>query len=220
MKKMLTAICFSCVWLLAHGKPAGLKCGDDVSVIQSEFQISYGDTISAGINSELPMIVSWSVFPQTGLNQHSGKGKFTGDLVFSNPGEYKITFDIPAHGEHPAKKEVVTVKVSGIKMLFDTKNVTFSSPLTQGNVSGVTLTIPVKVLTFDERPIEFSSRDIKSTGIANISAHLKNGDQTLKVGHNELNFELTGTISQPGNIQFRVYDMDGRATFFNYLITN
>lgn len=219
MKKTLTAICFSCFVILANGKSPTVYCGDDISVIQDKFQISFGDTISAGISSELSLPVSWNVHPKNGLNVSSGAGKTTGDLIFSQPGKYQITFSIPAHGDHPAKDEIVVVDVSPVKMFFDKENIRFSKELKTGSVSGIIVTVPVKIKTFDNRPIEYSSRTTNSTGVATISLNLMNTKKVLKDGYNELAFELDGVASNQGNVQFRIYDLDGRATFFNCSIT-
>lgn len=217
---MLTVICLSCFWLFAHGKSTGVFCGDDVGLIQNHFQISFGDTITAGIATELSLSASWRVSPQSGVSKVSGSGKTTGDLVFSQPGKYQITFNIPAHGDHPAKTETVTVEVSNVRMVFDVKNIGFSKQLTTGDVSGVVLTVPVNVKTYDGKVFDYTMREVKTTGVANVSSRLKNDRATLKDGVNELAFELSGTVSQQGNIQFRVYDTKGEAVFFNYSITN
>ncbi len=219
MKKMLTMIGLSCC-LLAHGGPSHISCGDDVSVIQDHFQISFGDTITAGISTELPLSVSWNVSPQTGVNKFSGSGKTTGDVIFSQPGTYRITFAIPAHGDHPAKTETVTVEVENVKMVFDVKNIEFSKPLATGDASGIILTVPVTVKTYEGKVVNYTTNEISTTGAANISSRLKNGQVALKNGENKLAFELSGAVPQQGNVQFRVYDTAGRPTFFNYLITN
>ncbi|MBX2949114.1 MAG: hypothetical protein KF704_07530 [Crocinitomicaceae bacterium] len=220
MKKMLTMIGLSCWCLLAHGGPSHILCGDDVSVIQDHFQISFGDTITAGISTELPLSVSWSVSPQEGMNKVSGSGKTTGDLIFSQPGTYQVTFNIPAHGDHPAKTETVTVEVGSVKMTFDVRNIEFSKPLTTGDASGIVLTVPVTVKTYEGKTVDYTSNEIRTTGVAHLSSRLKDGQVTLKNGENKLTFELSGAIPQQGNVQFRVYDADGRPTFFNHLITN
>lgn len=220
MKKMLTAICFSWLCLFVHGKSTNISCGDDVSVIQNHFQISFGDTITAGLTTELSLSTSWRVSPQSGVNKVFGSGKTTGNLVFSQPGKYQITFNIPAHDDHPAKTETVTVEVSNVKMVFDIKNISFSKQLTTGDVSGVVLTVPVNVKTYDGKAYRYTTRDIQTTGVAKVSSRLKDGRAILKEGLNELSFELSGAVSQHGNIQFRVYDDKGESTFFNYSITN
>lgn len=220
MKKMLTMIGLSCWCLFAHGGPSRILCGDDVSVIQDHFQISFGDTITAGISTELPLSVSWSVSPQTGVNKVSGSGKTTGDLIFAQPGKYQVKFEIPAHGDHPAKTETVTVEVGNVKMTFDVRNSQFSKPLVMGDVSGTILTVPVTVKTYEGKTVDYTTNEIRTTGAATISSRLKEGQVTLKNGENKLAFELSGAIVQQGNVQFRVYDADGRPTFFNYLITN
>ena len=222
MKKALTIICFSCLWLFASAseKQTGIFCGDEIGVIQNLYQINFGDTISTGISSDEALNVSWNVFPKTGLNVSSGSGKMTGDLIFSQPGEYQITFNIPAHGDHPAKDEVVKVEVSSVRMTFDVKNIVFSKQLTTGDVSGITMTVPVLVKTFKGKTIDYSTRDIKTTGAAHISSRLIANKTKLKDGQNELTFKLSGSVSNTGNVQFRFYDLGGSATFFNYQITN
>lgn len=222
MKKALTLICFSCFWLFAISseKSNGITCGDEIGVIQNFYQINFGDTIDTGISSEEDLSVSWNVFPTAGLNVSSGTGKMTGDLIFSQPGEYQITFNIPAHGDHAAKMEVVQVKVGSTRMNFDVKNIHFSNALKVGQVSGLTMTIPVTLKSFDGKSVEYTAREIQTTGAAKISTKLKNEKKVLKDGLNELTFELNGTISSTGNVQFRFSDLQGNSTFFNYQITN
>lgn len=218
MKKMLTIICFSCIWTFTHGKQKSILCGDDVSVIQKNFNISFGDTITAGVATELSLPISWRVSPQAGVNKSFGSGKTTNDLIFSHPGKYEIIFDIPAHGDHPAKTETVIVEVSNVRMYFDTKNIELSKQLTSGDVSGIVLTVPVDVKIYDGGVYNYTMREVKTTGVANVSSRLKDSNVVLKNGLNKLTFELSGTISQQGSIQFRVYDEKGNATFFNQLI--
>lgn len=215
MRKVLTIICCSCFWLFVHGKHTHVPCGDDIGVIQSHYSISFGDTIETGISTDLNLSISWRVSPQAGVSKISGSGSMTGNLVFSQPGKYQITFQIPAHGDHPAKTETVTVEVSDVKMVFDTKNIGFSKQLTTGDVSGTVMTIPVTVKTYDGKAYVYTTRDVQTTGVGNLSSHLKDGKAELKNGHNEISFELSGIVSQQGNIQFRVYDAKGEATFFN-----
>lgn len=213
---MLTIFCFSCLWLFAHGKHTHVLCSDDdISVIQSHYSIDFGDAIEAGISTDLSLSISWNVAPQTGVNKTSGSGKTTGNLIFSQPGKYQITFQIPAHGDHPAKTETVTVEVSNVKMIFDTKNIRFSQELTAGDASGIIMTVPVTVKTYDGKSYVYTTREVKTTGVGHISSQLKDGKAELKNGKNELLFELSGAVSQQGNIQFRVYDTKGEATFFN-----
>lgn len=220
MKRLLTTLCLSCMYLLVHGSPAHISCGDDVSVIQDHYSISFGDTIEAGISTDLALSISWRVAPQAGVSKTSGSGKTTGNLVFSQPGKYQITFQIPAHGDHPAKTETVTVEVSNVRMMFDTKNIGFSKELTTGDVSGVVMTVPVTVETYDGQAYGYTAREVQTTGVAKVASRLKDGRAVLKDGLNELAFELSGAVSQQGSIQFRVYDNKGEAVFFNYSITN
>ena len=222
MKKALTIICFSCLWLFASAseKQTGIFCGDEIGVIQNLYQINFGDTISTGISSEEALTVSWNVFPKTGLNVSSGSGKMTGDLIFSQPGEYQITFNIPAHGEHPAKSEVVQVEVGSVRMTFDVTNIVFSKQIKAGDISGTTMTVPVLVKTFNGKAIDYSPREVSTTGVANVSSRLTTKKSKLKNGLNEVVFELSGSVSTIGNIQFRFYDSKNVPTFFNYQITN
>lgn len=220
MKRLLAILGFSCMHLFAHGGPIHVTCGDDISVIQSHYSISFNDAIEAGFATDLSLSISWSVSPQSGVNKVAGIGKTTGNLVFSQPGKYQITFQIPAHGDHPSKTETVTVDVSNVKMVFDTKNVRFSKPLKTGDATGIEMTVPVIVKTYDGKSYNYTIREAQTTGIAKVTSRLKNEKAVLKEGTNQLSFELSGTISLPGNIQFRVYDAKGEATFFNYSIAN
>ena len=212
MKKLFTLLGFSWMCALAHGSPMQVACDDDVSVLQSQYSISFGDAIETGVTTELPLSISWKVAPQSGVSKTSGTGKSTGKLVFSTPGKYEITFVIPAHGDHPGKTETITVEVSSVQMTFDLKNPVFSTPLTTGNPSGITMTIPVTVKTYDGKPFDYAMREVQTTGVAAISTRLKNGE-------NQLVFELSGAVPTKGNIQFRVYNSTGEAQFFNYSIT-
>lgn len=220
MKRLLAILGLSCIHLVVHANPIHVTCGDDISVIQSHYSISFGDAIEAGITTELSLSISWSVAPQVGVNKGGGTGKTTGNLVFSQPGKYQITFQIPAHGDHPAKTETVTVEVSGVKMTFDLKNIVFSKRLTTGDASGIVMTVPVTVNTYDGTAFSYTTREVQTTGVANVSSRLKNDTAVLKDGLNELSFELSGAVRTKGNIQFRFYDLTGEARFFNYAITN
>lgn len=221
MKKLFTMFGFSWLCLLAYGgNPTHSSCEDDVSVIQSHYSICFGDAIQAGVSTDLSLNIVWRVAPQTGVSKVSGMGKTTGDLAFSKPGTYQITFEIPAHGDHPSKTETVTVEVSGTRMIFDLEKVSFSKQLSTGDVSGIVMAIPVTVKTYDGQACTYSTHEVQTTGVANVSSRLKNDQVILKNGSNELLFELSGAVSTMGNIQFRVYDAKGEAIFFNYSITN
>ncbi|MNJ86418.1 hypothetical protein D3C87_39120 [compost metagenome] len=221
MKKLFTLLGFSWMCLVAYGSSASAgSCDDDVNVLQSHYSISFGDAIEAGLATDLSLSISWRVAPQSGVSKSSGAGKTTGNLVFSKPGKYEVTFNIPAHGDHPAKTETVTVEVSRVQMIFDLKNPVFSTPLTTGNASGIVMTLPVTVKTYDGKPADYSTREIQTTGVATISSRLQNDKAVLKNGLNQLSFELSGAVPTKGNVQFRVYDPNGEAHFFNYAITN
>lgn len=220
MKKLFTLLGFSWMCLVAYGSPATGSCDDDVNILQSHYSISFGDAIEAGVVTELSLAISWNVAPQSGVSKGSGTGKTTGKLVFSQPGKYQVTFTIPAHGDHPAKTETVTVEVSSVQMIFDLKNPVFSTPLTTGNASGIVMTLPVTVKTYDGKPADYTMREVQTTGVAAISSRLKNDKAVLKNGLNQLSFELSGAVSNKGNVQFRVYDSTGEAHFFNYAITH
>jgi len=220
MKKLFTVLGFSCMCLLVHASPSASSCDEDITVLQSHYSISFGDAINAGLATDLSLSVSWSVAPQSGVSKASGTGKTTGNLVFLQPGKYELTFDIPAHGDHSAKKETITVEVSSAKMVFDLDHVTFSSQLKTGDAAGIVMTVPVNVKTYDGKAYSYTAREVQTTGIAAISSRLKNDRALLKNGINELSFELSGTVPSKGNVQFRVYDATGEARFFNYSITN
>src|SRR5690606_33046686 len=109
MRRLLLIVMgLTCVSLCVQGSPWHVACDDEVSLIQRHYSIGFGDTIEAGVISEHDITTSWFVSPQAGVNKVSGSGKTTGDLVFSQPGEYEITVKIPAHGDQPAKTEKVT----------------------------------------------------------------------------------------------------------------
>ncbi|MDF3026440.1 MAG: hypothetical protein K0S23_747 [Fluviicola sp.] len=222
MKKLFTVLGFSWICLFASG--SGIRtpfsCEDDVSVLQSHYSICFGDAIEAGVSTDLSLAISWRVAPQTGVSKGSGLGKTTGNLVFSQPGTYQITFNIPAHGDHPAKTETVTVEVSSAKLIFDLEHPVFSKQLKTGDASGIVMTVPVMVKTYDGKAYNYTMREVQTTGVANVSSHLKNDKAVLKDGLNELSFELSGAVPTKGNIQFRVYDAKGEAQFFTYSITN
>lgn len=222
MKKLFTLLGFSFICLLVYGNgdPTPLSCENDVSLIQDHYSICFGDAIETGVATDLSLSISWRVAPQTGVSKTSGIGKNTGDLVFSQPGKYQVTFDIPAHGDHPGKTETVTVEVSSVRMIFDLKNIVFSQQLKTGDASGIVMKVPVVVKTYDGKAFNYTTREVQTTGVANISSSLKNDKALLKDGVNELSFELSGAVPSKGNIQFRVYDARGEAQFFNYSITN
>ncbi|MND94272.1 hypothetical protein D3C80_864850 [compost metagenome] len=222
MKKLFTMLAFFWMCLLAYGSgsPTPFSCEDDVSVIQSQYSICFGDAIEAGVATDLSLSISWRVAPQSGVSKVSGIGKTTGDLLFSKPGTYQITFEIPAHGDHPGKTETITVEVSSARMIFDLEHIAFSKPLSTGDASGVVMTVPVIVKTYNGQAYSYTAREVQTTGVANVSSRLKNDKAVLKDGANELSFELSGAVSSKGNIQFRVYDAKGEALFFNYSITN
>lgn len=222
MKKLITMLVSSCICSLVYGSgsPTRFSCEDDVSIIQSHYSICFGDAIEAGVATDLSLSISWSVAPQSGASKGSGIGKTTGNLVFSQPGKYQITFEIPAHGDHPGKTETVTVEVSSARLIFDLEHVVFSKQLKTGDASGIVMKVPVTVKTYNGQGYNYTVREVQTTGVAHVSSRLKNEKTLLKDGMNELSFELSGTVLTKGNIQFRVYDATGEAHFFNYSITN
>ncbi|WP_043023901.1 hypothetical protein [Fluviicola taffensis] len=222
MKKLFTVLGFFWICLFASGNDTQTTflCEDDVSILQSHYSISFGDAIEAGVTTDLSLSISWRVAPQSGVSKVSGTGKITGKLVFAQPGKYQITFDIPAHGNHPGKTETVTVEVSSARMTFDLEHIAFSKQLKTGDASGIVMKVPVTVKTYDGKAYDYSMREVQTTGIANVSSRMTNDKAVLKDGLNELSFELSGAVPTKGNIQFRVYDAKGEAVFFTYSITN
>lgn len=219
MKKMILVFCAWCFVTSLHAQTAEhANCDGDISPYQKQYSISFGETINTGVSTQDKLMFGWSVSPTNGVSKSSGTGNETGEILFSQPGSYQISYSIPAHGDHASKVEVIEVKVSEVSMKVDKSNITFSRNLTSGSVDGITMKVPVDVKIYGKKTYEYTANDLLSTGASRVAYTLKGKKAILKNDINYLEFELSGTIAQPGTIQFRIENPAGEASFFNKIV--
>ncbi|MEZ4890269.1 MAG: hypothetical protein R2779_06810 [Crocinitomicaceae bacterium] len=216
MRKMMVVFCALCFGFNSLAQVSEhTNCDGDVSPYQKQYNISYGDSIITGVSSKEKLSCTWSVSPESGVTKTNGTGVETGAIVFTKPGDYKINYSIPAHDGHASKVEVIDVKVSDVSMKVDVSKITFSKKLTSGSVDGIVMKVPVDVKVYGKNGFVYTTNSFSTTGVSRIAYSLKEGKANLKNGVNYLEYELTGSIAQPGTIQFRISMPSGESIFFN-----
>ncbi len=175
---------------------------------QSEIKISYNQSI------HLPRVKNNTEFFISGvqLNAHL-KGEQINKFIFERPGKYKIKIKQhikakTASCEHDEKEQELTVIVSRIRMTFDEKNIAFSEPIHKNvETSKITVSIPVKIETYDNLPVSLDFTPVNTAGIGtNIVATLDKNTEELPIGVHILKYSLHGVVTENSYLMFDFID--------------
>lgn len=183
-----------------------------VSFGQNKIEISYDESIRINKVEESTTFTISSDYGNVFL-----KGNEINHYKFKKPGVYFIK----AHQKEISKKDScgheilpsqITVKVSRVKMKFDGSKIKFSSPIKKNTeTSGIELSIPVIIETYDNKPVLMDFIPVKSSGIGClITAKLKDNFKLLSTGKHLITYNLSGMVSQNSYLMFDFIDANGR----------
>lgn len=174
------------------------------SFCQNEIKINYSESI------QLTNVNDNTDFYITGENGKIHlKGNKINEYLFQKPGKY--TVKVNEHSklkkrdcDHLSLPKEITVLVSRIKMSFDENNVAFSQPIRKKiETAGITMSIPVKIETYDKKPVKLNAAPVNTAGIGTtIVATLDENINELKDGTYILNYSLQGLVTQNSYLMF------------------
>jgi hypothetical protein len=184
-----------------------------ISFGQSKLEISYNETINIKNVEESTTFTISSDYGNLIL-----KGNEISTYKFKKPGIYLIKVDQKKeiHNEetcgHTILPSQITVNVSRIKMKFEGSKIEFSSPIKKNTeTSGIVLSIPVAIETYDNKPIMMDLTLVNSSGIGSlITAALNDNFKQLPTGKHLISYNLNGAVSQNSYLMFDFIDANGR----------
>ena len=179
--------------------------------------LAYGDHLT--LEGPLENISSWTIL-HSGQTVGQGIGNSLLNFVFAQPGEYSVQIqDNHVHNaqscDHSNLPSEILVTVTGKKMVFDFTQVTFSAPISNGNLNGIVLSVPVIVDSYDGSPILFQQGTVYTAGVGtNLTAIPVQNVMSLNPGTVVLNYTLSGSVSRPTYIMFDFIDVNGKVQSF------
>jgi hypothetical protein len=137
------------------------------------------------------------------------------EYIFSSPGEYLVKVKENTHPKNDCERHLPTeiaVHVSRIRMTFDSKNISFSSPIRKNTeTTGIILSIPVTIETFDHLPAPLNFTPVHSAGIATaITAVLNPEKRELPEGTHTLQYALKGIVTENSYLMFDFVDANAQ----------
>lgn len=151
-----------------------------------------------------------------------GTGAALYNIVFSTPGKYRIEFNLNSNHKETAcdhGKETIRFNfvVSPIKMDFDFSRIKFSKEIKKGiSADNTTITVPVKVQTFNHQSYEFSPANFSVSGIgSDITAMPMETKIVLNEGENLLQYKLSGTAKSEAYLMFDFVDANNNVQSYS-----
>lgn len=178
--------------------------------------ISFGENINLG---EIEAETSFNISSESGSFQLNGNEINT--YQFKKPGIYVLkTSDSSSHtedeknhicGKNHLPKEIKVI-VSRIKMTFDSSKIAFSNPIKKNTeTNGITMSIPVTIATYDNKPADLNFDQVNSAGIGTaIIAKLDDSYKKLPEGNHILKYALSGKVTENSYIMFDFVDANGK----------
>ena len=183
-----------------------------VSFGQSKIEISYNENIKIKKVKESTTFTISSDYGNVVL-----KGNEINLYKFKKPGIYTIkTHQTAINKEDSCGQNIlpsqIIVNVSRSKIKFEGSKIKFSSPIKKNNeTSGITLSIPVTIKTYDNKPVLLDSTPIKASGIGStITATLNDNFKALSDGKHLLTYNLNGFVSENSYLMFDFIGANGR----------
>jgi|GEM_PF-1261161 len=194
-------------------------CGLSFSTEKSRYSVAYGEPTRIDLVNGTASAARWEISPASGTDKSSGEGNTTGDITFSKPGTYKVTFYGQGDATHPAHKAEAEVVVSAVRMKFLTGRAQLSGKIVRGaSLDGITLSIPVEVASYNKEPVRFGPFSAGTSGIRGITASFAQ-EIMLRPGEHTLVFSLSGSASHSGRAQIGFFSPTGEGYFYNFQIT-
>ena len=182
-----------------------------VSFGQGKLEISYNENIKIAKVDESTTFTISGDYENIAL-----KGNEINTYKFKKPGVYNIKVDQKEiHKDdcgHINLPSQIIVNVSRIRMTFDGNKLKFSSPIKKNtSTSGIVLSIPVKIETYDNKPALMDFTPVKSAGIgSSVEATLNDNFKQLSTGKHLISYNLNGLVSQGSYLMFDFIDANGR----------
>jgi hypothetical protein len=176
-----------------------------------ELMISYGESISLG---KIEDDTTFSISSQFGTI--TLKGNEINNYIFSKPGNYMIKVNEIQHVNsescnHNHFPKEISLIVSRVKMTFDGTKIKFSEQINKNkDTNGITLSIPVTIESFDNKPVTLNNSIVNSAGIGtSIVAKLNDKMKELPIGTHLINYELSGKVTENSYLMFDFVDANG-----------
>jgi hypothetical protein len=181
--------------------------------------ISFGEKINLG---KMEQSIVWTISSiDLGL-QLDLKGNEINNYIFEKPGTYQITFVGSNHSNeeecnHVSFPELLVVKVSPIKMIFDFDSVQFQNSI-ESQVANVNTTVSLNVYfkSYTNTPILFSNGKVVSAGVGTTIQGQLLQPTTLNLGNNRLVYQLEGSATKDTYIMFDFFDMNEQVQSYYY----
>lgn len=194
-------------------------CGLSFSTEKSRYSVVYGEPTRIDLANGSASVARWEITPATGMDKSSGEGNTTGDITFSKPGTYKVTFYGEGDATHPAHKAEAEVVVHAVGMKFHTGRALLSDKIVRGaSLDGITLSIPVEITSYTKEPVRFGPFRAETSGIRGITLSFEK-EIMLRPGEHTLVFSLSGNAAYSGRAQLGFFSPAGEGYFFNFQIT-
>lgn len=198
--------------------PKHINCENPFNVAKKNQQIEFGTSLIVRVINSTDAVASWQIENDLGIMK-SGNGNSTEAFLYSKPGNYKIIFNVSASGDHTAHSDTAFVKVLPVKMVIHTEKAKLSAtPMVNQTMNGMTLVMPIEIISYKGETAEFGPSSTNSTGIEGVTASFSK-TVTLKPGIHELQFDLSGTPNAAGPIQLGFFNYLGEGFFYNFLIS-
>lgn len=193
-------------------------CGLSFSTEKSRYSVVYGEPTRIDLANGTASVARWEISPASGADKSSGEGNTTGDITFSKPGTYKVTFYGQGDATHPAHKAEAEVTVHAVGMKFHTGRAQLSGKVIQGaSLDGITLSIPVEIASFTKEPVRFGPFTTETSGIRGITVSFAK-EVMLRPGEHTLVFSLSGAAAHSGRAQIGFFNPAGEGYFYNFQI--
>lgn len=179
---------------------------------QNKIVISYNEKVNLG-----DVDTSTHFYFTDGSHKIHLKGNEINNYNFSKPGIYTLKVEEKKAYSKESCTDIhipsaILVEVSRVKMFFDDKNITFSSPIIKNkSTDGITLRIPVSIQTFDHLPATLNKTTVNSAGIGtNITAKWSADITQLPEGTHTLEYALSGIVTENAYLMFDFVDANGK----------
>jgi len=193
-----------------------------------ECVISFNETLNESfINTPHFQNVSWTIAGVDVINfSKEGNGAALKNITFDLPGEYiigikELAIVNDSHSDacnHPHFPKEIHLTVLPYRVIFNFDAVSLSNTI-YGNkeLQGTLLTVPVKVESYTNKPVDVSSFYLVSAGVGTtISGTLANGSTALAPGEYLFNYALKGAAQKDSYIMFDFYIPNGQTQSFYY----
>ena len=193
-----------------------------------ECVISFKESINLSfLNASHFENVSWTIVGIDDVDySKKGTGTTLKEVKFDRPGSYVVRINElrvagDSHSEgcnHANFPQEIHLTVLPYSVSFNFDAMTFSNAI-QGNkeLQGTLLTVPVKVESYANKPVDVSSFHLVSAGVgATITGSLVNGSTALAPGDYLFNYALKGTAQKDTYIMFDFFfaDQTSRTYYF------